>query len=107
MKAGQEAGEPWETDMLNHSFAPAKRALIFFGCMGAVVGGLTLGSAFQIPTDESSTTVALARGADAVPAGAQFAAVNRSDQTESAAKRAIPSPSQQAMAEQSRTTILR
>lgn len=93
--------------MLNHSFAPAKRALIFFGCMGAVVGGLTLGSSFQLPTDQSSTTVAMARGADPVPAGAQYAAVNRSERTESAAKRAIPSPSQQAMVEKSRTTILR
>jgi len=93
--------------MLNNSFAPAKRAMIFFGCMGAVVGGLTLGSALQLPTDQSSTTVAMARGADPAPAGLQFAAVNRSDRTESAAKRAIPSPSQQAMAEKIQKTILR
>jgi hypothetical protein len=93
--------------MLNHSFAPAKRALIFFGCMGAVVGGLTLGSGFQIPTDQSSTTVAMARGTDPAPTSSQVAAVNRNDRAESAAKRAIPSPSQQAMAEKTSPTILR
>lgn len=93
--------------MLNNSFAPAKRALVFFGCMGAVVGGLTFGSDFQISTDQSSTTVAIARGVDPTPGVAQVASVNRSDRTESAAKRAIPSSSQQAMAAAPQPTFYR
>lgn len=93
--------------MLKDSFAPAKRALAFFGCMGLMVGGLTLGAGLQIPTDQSSTTVATLRGVDPSASAQQFAAVNRSDRSESAAKRAIPTSSQQAMAGPSRQSILR
>lgn len=92
--------------MLNDSLAPAKRALVFFGCMGAVVGGLTLGAGLQVPTDQSSTTVAALRG-HAQPDEARFAAVDRSDRSESAAQRAIPAPNKQARAEGARFTVLR
>ena len=91
--------------MLNDSLAPAKRALIFFGCMAAVVAGLTFGAGLQLPADQSSTTVAQLRGAR--PNEAQFAAVDRSDRSESVVHRAIPAASKQAMAESERRVILR
>lgn len=80
------------------SLAPAARALFFFGFMGAAVTGLTLGAQLQAPTDQSSTTVALAKGERDQAADLRFAAVDRSDRAQSTAKRAIASPSQQAMA---------
>lgn len=92
--------------MLKDSFAPAKRAFAFFGCMGILVGGLTLGSGLQVPTDQSSTTIAAMRGLPD-PATLQLAAVNRSEKTESAAKRAIAGSSQQAMAAPATQVILR
>lgn len=92
--------------MLNDSLAPAKRALIFFGCMAALVTGLTFGAGLQMPTDQSSTTVAELRGR-AQPGEARFAAVDRSDRSDSAARRGIPGPSQQARADGGRMTILR
>lgn len=93
--------------MLNAGLAPAIRALLFFGFMGAAVGGLTLGARFQALTDQSSTSVALARGERDPAADFRVAAVDRSDRSQSAAKRAIPSPSQQAMAETPARHILR
>ncbi|MDX3805264.1 hypothetical protein ACXIUS_20705 [Bosea thiooxidans] len=92
--------------MLNDSLAPAKRALIFFGCMAAVVSGLTFGAGLQVPTDQSSTTVAQQRHG-AQPNEARFAAVDRSDRGETVVRRAIPAPSQQAMAETARRVVLR
>ena len=93
--------------MLNAGLAPAIRALLFFGFMGAAVGGLTLGARFQALTDQSSTSVALARGERDPAADFRVAAVDRSDRSQSAAKRAIPSPSQQAMAENPARHVLR
>lgn len=48
--------------MPKSSLAPAVRAIVFFGLMGAAVSSLTLGAGLQTPTDRSSTTVALAKG---------------------------------------------
>lgn len=93
--------------MLNTGLAPAIRALIFFGFMAGAIGCLTVGGRFQTPEDQSSTSVALARGERDPATDFRVAAVDRSDRSQSAAKRAIPSPSQQAMAEGSTRRILR
>ena len=92
--------------MLNDSLAPAKRALIFFGSMAAVVSGLTFGAALQMPTDQSSTTVAQLRSGTQ-PTETQFAAVDRADRGETVVRRAIPASSKQAMAEGGRRVLLR
>jgi hypothetical protein len=84
--------------MLKASLAPAVRALFFFGFMGAAVTGLTIGAQLQAPTDQSSTSVAQARGERDPAADLRFAAVDRADRAQSTAKRAIASPSQQALA---------
>ncbi len=93
--------------MLKPSFAPAVRAVVFFGLMGAAVTGLTFGAGLQIEADQSSTTVALAKGERGHAETVQFAAVDRSDRSRSTAKRAIASPSQQAMADGPVTHIVR
>lgn len=93
--------------MLKASLAPAARAFLFFGVMGAAVTGLTLGAQFQIATDESSTTVALAKGEREPRSDLRFAAVDHGDRTQSTTKRAIASPSQHAMAEGPSKLILR
>lgn len=93
--------------MLNAGLAPTIRALLFFGFMGAAIGGLTLGARFQALTDQSSTSVALARSLGDPATDFRVAAVDRSDRSQSTAKRAIPSPSQQAMAENPTRRILR
>lgn len=92
--------------MLNNSFAPIKRASLFFGVMGIAVAGMTLGASLQIPTDESSTTVAQARMQRGEPTDSRFAAVDPAQRQASPAKRAIAT-AQQAMAEGSVRTILR
>lgn len=93
--------------MLKNSLAPAARAFLFFGVMGAAVTGLTLGAQLQVPSDQSSTTVAQAKGERDTGADLRFAAADRADRAQSTAKRAIASPSQQAMADGPRTRILR
>lgn len=93
--------------MLNNSLAPAARAFLFFGVMGAAVMGLTLGAQWQMPTDQSSTTIAQAKGERDLGADLRFAAVDHTDRAQSTAKRAIASPSQQAMADGPATRILR
>ncbi len=93
--------------MLKSSLAPAMRAIVFFGLMGGAVSGMTLGAGLQMPADQSSTSVALAKGERGQADTVQFAAVDRSDRSRSAAKRAIASPSQQAMAEGPVTHIVR
>lgn len=85
--------------MLTSSLAPAARGLLFFGVMGAAVAGLTFGAQWQIPTDQSSTSVAMAKGERNLSADLRFAAVDHGDRAQSTAKRAIASPSQQAMAD--------
>ncbi|CAH1661395.1 conserved hypothetical protein [Hyphomicrobiales bacterium] len=93
--------------MLQNSLAPAARALLFFGVMGAAVSGLTLGAQWQMPTDQSSTTVAQARGERDLGADLRFAAVDHADRAQSTAKRASASPSQHAMADSPIARILR
>jgi len=83
--------------MPRSSFAPAARAALFFGFMGTAIAGLTLGADLQAPGDQSSTTVALAKGARDETADLRFAAAPI-DRTQLAARRAVASPSQQAMA---------
>jgi hypothetical protein len=93
--------------MLKPSLAPAVRAIVFFGLMGTAVTGLTLGAGLQMPADQSSTSVALAKGEHGYSDSLRLASVDRSDRSRSAAKRAIASPSQQAMADGLRTHIVR
>lgn len=93
--------------MPKSSLAPAMRAIVFFGLMGTAVSGLTLGARLQMPDDQSSTTIALARGERGYTDSLQLAAVDRADRSRSAAKRAIASPSQQAMAGGPVTHIIR
>ncbi|MGX1744127.1 hypothetical protein ACWIEX_21465 [Bosea sp. NPDC055353] len=93
--------------MPKSSLAPAMRAIVFFGLMGTAVSGLTLGARLQTPDDQSSTTIALARGERGYTDSLQLAAVDRADRSRSAAKRAIASPSQQAMAGGPVTHIVR
>lgn len=84
--------------MLKSSLAPAARAFLFFGFMGAAVTGLTLGADLQLPTDQSSTTVALAKGDRGdQSADLRFAAAPV-DRGQHVARRSIASPTQQAMA---------
>ncbi|WP_082617662.1 hypothetical protein [Bosea sp. Root670] len=93
--------------MPKSSLAPAMRAIVFFGLMGTAVSGLTLGAGLQTPDDQSSTSIALARGERGYADSLQLAAVDRADRSRSAAKRAIASPSQQAMAGGPVTHIVR
>ncbi len=83
------------------SLAPAMRAIFFFGLMGTAVSALSLGAGLQMPADQSSTTIALARGANerGYTDTLRLAAVDRTDRSRSAAKRVMASPSQQAMAD--------
>ncbi|WP_353182198.1 hypothetical protein [Bosea sp. (in: a-proteobacteria)] len=91
--------------MLNDSLAPAKRALIFFGCMAALVGGLTFGAGWQVPTDRSSATVAALRGR-ATADEPRFAAA-RAERGGAVPRPGLPAVSKQAMAETGRPAILR
>ncbi len=93
--------------MLKASLAPAARALFFFGFMGAAVTGLTVGARLQAPSDQSSTTVAMTKVERNQAADLRFAAVDSADRTRSTAKRALASPSQQALADAPVTHILR
>ena len=95
--------------MPKSSLAPAMRAIVFFGLMGTAVTGLTLGAGLQMPEDQSSTSVALAKGASerGYADSLQVAAVDHADRSRSTAKRAIASPSQQAMAGGPVTQIVR
>ncbi|KQU54920.1 hypothetical protein ASG72_04760 [Bosea sp. Leaf344] len=80
--------------MLNDSLAPIKRGLAFFGVMGAAVAALTFGADLQIPTDQSSTTVAQAKLERKVPTDVRFAAVDPAQRSVGATKRAIAGPQQ-------------
>jgi hypothetical protein len=92
--------------MFNDSFAPIKRASLFFGVMGIAIASLTLGAGLQIPTDESSATVAQAKMQRNEPTNSRIAAVNPRQQQASPAKRAIAT-AQQAMVAASPAGILR
>lgn len=93
--------------MLKASLAPVIRALVFFGFMGGAVTGLTIGAQLQSPTDQSSTSIALARGEPDQAADRRFAAADSADRTRSTTQRAIASPSQQALAGGPITHIVR
>ncbi len=95
--------------MQKSSLAPAMRAIVFFGLMGTAVSAMTLGASLQTPDDQSSTTVAVAKGASerGYTDSLQLAAVDHADRSRSTAKRAIASPSQQAMADGPITHIVR
>ncbi|MGX5735456.1 hypothetical protein [Bosea thiooxidans] len=83
--------------MPRSNLAPAARAFLFFGFMGTAIAGLTLGADLQAPGDQSSTTVALAKGARDATADLRFAAAPV-DRAQITARHAVASPSQQAMA---------
>lgn len=59
--------------MLNDSFAPIRRASIFFGFMAISVAALTYGADLQLQNDQSSTTVAMSRSAHPGPLATGFA----------------------------------
>lgn len=92
--------------MFNDSFAPIKRASLFFGVMGIAIASLTLGAGLQIPTDQSSTTVAQAKMQRGEPADTRYAAVDPAQRQASPAKRAIAT-AQQAMVTEPRRSVLR
>ena len=92
--------------MLNDSFAPIKRASLFFGLMGVAIATLTLGAGFQDAGDQSSATVAQAKIERHEPTDPRFAAVNPAQRQASPAKRAIAT-SQQAMLARSSGAVLR
>lgn len=48
--------------MQHQSFSAVARSFLFFGLMAAGVGVLTVGASLQVPTDESSATIAAQRG---------------------------------------------
>ena len=92
--------------MLNDSFAPIKRAILFFGLMGFVVSILTFGAGFQQPDDQSSMSVAQAKAQRQDTLDTRFAAVDPSARQVSPAKRAIAT-TQQALLQRSEASILR
>lgn len=92
--------------MLNNSFAPIRRAGLFFGFMGAAVMALTLGSGFQETNPDSSSAVAQAKIERQEPTDTRFAAVNPSQRSVGVTKRAIGG-TQQAMVPRTDRVILR
>lgn len=92
--------------MPRSSLAPAARAFLFFGFMGTAIAGLTLGADLQTPGDQSSTTIAQAKGAQDETADLRFAAAPI-DRAQLAVRRAVASPSLQAMADPVRAGVLR
>jgi hypothetical protein len=92
--------------MLNNSFAPIRRAGLFFGFMAAGVVALTMGSNFQETNPDSSAAVAQAKIERQVPADPRFAAVDPSQRSVGVTKRAIGG-TQQAQAPGSRNVVLR
>jgi hypothetical protein len=93
--------------MLNDSFAPIKRGLAFFGFMGAAVVALTFGADLQIPTDQSSATVAQAKLERNAPTDVRFAAVDPRQRAVGVTKRAIAGPQQAANHSGATANILR
>ena len=83
--------------MSNTSFAPIKRAGLFFGCMGAAVFALTLGSGLQQTNPSSSEAVAATRIERETAMATQLASVDPSQRSASVVKRAIPSSRQAAL----------
>lgn len=82
--------------MFANSFAPIKRAGLFFGFMGAAVFALTLGSGLQETNRDSSAAVAQAKIEHNLPSDIRLAAVNPSQRSVGVTRRAIGG-SQQAM----------
>lgn len=83
--------------MLNDSFAPIRRASIFFGFMAISVTALTYGADLQPQSDQSSTTVAMAKSSHSSPFATRFTMTEPQRLT----------ISQQALLDAPRTTILR
>ncbi|MDP3256259.1 MAG: hypothetical protein Q8S58_11050 [Bosea sp. (in: a-proteobacteria)] len=92
--------------MLNNSFAPIKRAGLFFGFMGVAVVALTLGSGLQETNAESSSAVAQAKLERQIPPDTRFAAVDPAQRSVGVTKRAIGG-AQQALAPATDRTVLR
>ena len=92
--------------MSEASFAPVRRAGLFFGIMGVAVAALTYGAGIQGFDDTSSSSVAQAKVERHVPVDALFAAVNPSDRARSSAQRAV-SPDRQAQAAVDAGSVLR
>jgi hypothetical protein len=92
--------------MLTNSFAPIKRAGLFFGFMGAAVLALTLGSGFQETNVNSSAAIAQARLDRPMPSNVRLAAADPAQRTVGVTKRAIGG-AQQALAPSADRTVLR
>lgn len=92
--------------MFANSFAPIKRAGLFFGFMGAAVFALTLGSGLQQTSPDSSAAVAQAKIERQLPSDTRFAAVDPSQRSVGVTRRAIGS-SQQAMLSTDRNVVTR
>lgn len=92
--------------MLTNSFAPIRRAGLFFGFMALGVGALTIGSDYQETNPESSTAVAQAKIERQIPTDSQLAAVNPSQRTVGVTKRAIGG-TQQAMILRAEPSVIR
>jgi hypothetical protein len=92
--------------MLTNSLAPIKRAGLFFGFMGVAVASLTFGAGLQMPTDQSSSTIAQTKIQHGQPTDQQFASVDPGQKVVGSTKRAIPN-SQQAMVGSDRAIVAR
>lgn len=92
--------------MLTNSFAPIRRAGLFFGFMALGVGALTMGSGFQETNPDSSSAVAQAKIERHVPTDLRLAAVDSSQRSVGVTKRAIGG-TRQAMLPRAETVILR
>ncbi len=75
--------------MLTNSFAPIRRAGLFFGFMAMGVGALTMGSGFQETNPDSSSAIAQMKIERQLPTDTRFAAVDPSQRTVGVTKRAI------------------
>mgnify|MGYP001627356134 CR=1 FL=1 len=91
--------------MLTNSFAPIRRAGLFFGFMAMGVGALTVGSGFQETNPDSSSAVAQTKIERQLPTDTRFAAVDPAQRSAGVTKRAIGN--QQALAPRSRDSVLR
>jgi len=92
--------------MLNNSFAPIKRAGLFFGFMGVAVLALTLGHRFQETNPASSEAVAQAKIERNEPADIRLAAIDPAQRSVSVIRRAIGGV-QQAMLPRSDDVVMR
>lgn len=92
--------------MLTNSFAPIRRAGLFFGFMAMGVGALTMGSGFQETNPDSSSAIAQMKIERQLPTDTRFAAVDSSQRTVGVTKRAIGG-TQQAQVQRGEPRVLR